>query len=149
MPLNPTDKMTSPRTFRYDEDGAKDWEAFIKYCPRKLNVSGKVDPKGGLVDLMMKKGTMTNASVTLYQFRPLEENDTTEYKKLRPLVYDGTKFVPVGEYVQSQKCAWCKTNPALADRVAGYWADRESETIHHGKFPPNAYECNSIQFDSY
>ena len=149
MPLNPTDKMESPKTFQYDEDAARDWEAFVKYCPRKLNVRGKVDPRGGLVDITMKTGVMTNPSVTMYQFRPRLIGDEFEYPKLRPLAYDGERWLPVGEYVQSQKCNWCMTDPPLGDRVAGHFGDRASETHHNGKFPPNAYGDSSPGFDPY
>ena len=147
MPLNPVDKMESPVTYYYDEDGARDWADLIKYCPRKLNHQGKIDPNGGLVDILYKRGSMTNTSITMIQFRPARENDMCRYKRMSPKVYDGERWVRVSEYVQSQKCGWCKTNPALMDRAGGHMEDRPQETNHHGEFPITANDFPVIRFD--
>lgn len=147
MPLNPVDKMESPKTFQYNEEQAVDWQLLLDHTPRKIPYSGKVDPKGGLVDIVLRKGVMMDPQVQLIQFRPRDPEDTTEYRPLVPKVYDGEQWVTVRDYVQKKTYDWCKAQPILSDHVAGHMPDVAPETKHHGRFPPNAYEVNMIGYD--
>ena len=135
MPLNPTQTSNGKvLTFQYDEDGAYEWAAMLKYMDRKLPNSGNVNPCGGLVDVI----TGDDGSVRQLQFRNREPGDDTVYHGMTPKVYNGESWVPVTEYVDKKHGDWAaKTSPG--ERVAGYIPDMDDGSHHTGKFPPSAY----------
>ena len=130
MSLNVEPKFIHPKRFQYDEDGARAWAAVIRYSVHKLNVSGKVNPKGGLVDIIMKDGTFRNI-----EFIDRQPNDDFDYLPISPKVWDGEAWVPADEYVCGRCCSW-KHSHTPNQLAAGHLPETVIDTHHHGKFPP-------------
>jgi len=132
MSLNPTEPMNHPVTFEYDAEHAWDWAMVVKHLTRKLSMTGKVDPCGGLVDVLMCGG-----GIAMLQFRRREPGDHRRYAHLSPKIYNGTEWVPAAAYVEEGLDRWRRA-AKLVDNIGGRMPDMPDRVHHKGKFPPGS-----------